>query len=217
MRETKFTVREFAAINKKVVGVFTIKNHEENLLTSLALPISSWTTGSGRGMRKFPVPVWAIEVERDAANRLDKLWRESSRVYAPLPPAVRKEVTLLFKANPKMKKVIACAATPKEILHFAGKKNGITLVSLLCDGFNKKALRDVETWAIVNKSPYSLSVYDSYDIGWDHKPEGSLRVADHWNWLNDGEYHCKTADGFTNGWALGIRKDNMYTILKKYT
>lgn len=64
-------------------------------------------------------------------------------------------------------------------------------------------------------SPFSYSFYSSKDIGWNHKPkEGSLRVADHWNFntreerdsgISNGK-HCPTAEP-VGSWAVyQIRK-----------
>lgn len=58
-------------------------------------------------------------------------------------------------------------------------------------------------------SPFSYSFYSSKEIGWNHKPEGSLRVADHWNFNTREEreqgilngQHCRTAEP-VDGWAV---------------
>lgn len=49
-------------------------------------------------------------------------------------------------------------------------------------------------WDIIYKSPYSKSFYSSDDISWTHKPDGSFRVSDHWNFKSnrDDRIHCKT-------------------------
>lgn len=54
----------------------------------------------------------------------------------------------------------------------------------------------MKDWPVIQKSPYSDSFYSSTDIGWSHKPEGSYRVSDHWNFTTnrDGKSvkHCIT-------------------------
>lgn len=72
-----------------------------------------------------------------------------------------------------------------------------------------------------SKSPYSLSFYNSKKIGWGHKPEGSLRLSDHWNFtseaMDDGVVHCATEKGqLKNGWAVGKFHNGKYEIIKKF-
>ena len=48
---------------------------------------------------------------------------------------------------------------------------------------------------IISKSPYSESFYihnPNEIIEWDTKPEGSIRISDHWNWQYDfsNKIHC---------------------------
>ncbi|MBS4462209.1 hypothetical protein JXA27_06510 [Aerococcaceae bacterium zg-B36] len=67
-----------------------------------------------------------------------------------------------------------------------------------------------------SQSPYSKSFYSSQDIDWDYKPEGSLRVSDHWNFGVNGE-HCPTHDKtFKNGWAVGRFENGAYNIIKVF-
>ena len=65
-----------------------------------------------------------------------------------------------------------------------------------------------------SKSPYSLSFYSSKNIGWGYKPEGSLRVSDHWNFGVDGE-HCPTAEP-VEGWAVCRFENGVYHLIKKF-
>nr|DAT46559.1 MAG TPA: hypothetical protein [Caudoviricetes sp.] len=70
----------------------------------------------------------------------------------------------------------------------------------------------------VNKSPYSASFYNDWDISWGHKPQGSLRVSDHWNFPSQGKTHARIKDNpdFKQGWALGQYDNGLYNILKYY-
>ena len=68
-----------------------------------------------------------------------------------------------------------------------------------------------ENWS---KSPYSQSYYNSQNIGWGYKPEGSLRVSDHWNFGQDGE-HCQTAEP-VDGWAVCKFENGKYHLIKKF-
>jgi hypothetical protein len=63
-------------------------------------------------------------------------------------------------------------------------------------GIPEKIKMMMKDWPVIQKSPYSDSFYSSTDIGWSHKPEGSYRVSDHWNFTTnrDGKSvkHCIT-------------------------
>jgi hypothetical protein len=59
--------------------------------------------------------------------------------------------------------------------------------------FPEKIIQKMKNWKVIHKSPYSNSFYNSEDISWNHKPDGSLRVSDHWNFADKhGVIHCKT-------------------------
>lgn len=79
-----------------------------------------------------------------------------------------------------------------------------------------EAQKERDSWKIVNKSPYSQSYYNSWDIDWDHKPEGSLRISDHWNFYSKGKDHCVTDIKGPVWWALGKYDNGIYKILKQY-
>jgi hypothetical protein len=90
----------------------------------------------------------------------------------------------------------------------------------------EKIKEEIASWEIINKSPYSDSFYNSYDIDWDHKPEGSLRLSNHWNFSqNHGtpeemrEIHCKlntTKDYVNNTWILAKYNKGIYKVLKVF-
>ena len=66
----------------------------------------------------------------------------------------------------------------------------------------------------VSRSPYSPSIYafkKGENISWGEKPEGSYRLADHWNWQDEeGVIHCPTVDGQEYGHAFCVIKDGKY-------
>ena len=83
-----------------------------------------------------------------------------------------------------------------------------------------KLLRILEKWEIINKSPYSNSFYNSREISWSNKPEGSLRLSDHWNFetFYDDSKHCRLAENkeyIKNNWILAIRQNGEYKIKKE--
>lgn len=73
----------------------------------------------------------------------------------------------------------------------------------------------IKKYELNNKSPYSDSYYNSSDITWGFKPEGSLRLSDHWNFESCGELHCKTDCGTKNGWYLGQYSNGTYKLILK--
>ncbi len=65
-----------------------------------------------------------------------------------------------------------------------------------------------------SKSPYSESFYSSKDIDWGYKPEGSLRVSDHWD-FGDEEEHCPTVEK-VQGWAVCKFENGIYHLVEKF-
>ena len=77
----------------------------------------------------------------------------------------------------------------------------------------------IKTWEVASKSPYSYSFYDSNDIDWGYKPEGSLRISDHWNFESCGEKHCQldTTEEYVGGvWILARYENGIYKELKRF-
>ncbi|MDV5977924.1 hypothetical protein [Streptococcus canis] len=68
-----------------------------------------------------------------------------------------------------------------------------------------------QEWSV---SPYSESFYSSKDIDWGYKPEGSLRVSDHWNFGANSE-HCPTEEPL-EGWAVCEYRDGLYHLVHKF-
>lgn len=70
-----------------------------------------------------------------------------------------------------------------------------------------------------SKSPYSnSSFYSDTNIQWGYKPEGSLRISDHWNFeSDDGRIHAQTDNpDFKEGWAVAIYHQGSYTVINKF-
>jgi hypothetical protein len=76
----------------------------------------------------------------------------------------------------------------------------------------------MKEWPIIWKSPYSDSMYNTDEISWTYKPDGTLRVSDHWNFSTRSKKHCITKTKVPNKthWAIGKydRKNGNYDILK---
>lgn len=78
-------------------------------------------------------------------------------------------------------------------------------------------LKTLITFKKINKSPYSLSFYDNDNIDWDSKPEGSLRLSDHWNFYSWGEQHCclDSTKEYTRKWLLCQYHNGVYHVVKE--
>lgn len=75
------------------------------------------------------------------------------------------------------------------------------------------------SWKKISKSPYSLSFYNDFGIAWDSKPEGSLRLSDHWNFESRGKVHCKlntTDEYISKTWILARYENGIYVEIKRY-
>lgn len=83
----------------------------------------------------------------------------------------------------------------------------------------KEVLEEIKNFEYINKSPYSSSYYNTPDVTWEHKPEGSLRISDHWNFTTHGNKHCileNTEQYIDNNWILAKYIEGKYHILKEF-
>lgn len=72
-----------------------------------------------------------------------------------------------------------------------------------------------ENWL---KSPYSDSFYNSKDIDFGYKPEGSLRISDHWN-FGDDHKECQIVNckNYNEGWKCCQYHNGKYYLIKDFT
>lgn len=68
-------------------------------------------------------------------------------------------------------------------------------------------LEIISKWEITYKSPHSMSIYSSSNIGWNNKPDAVYCVSDHWNFIIDEKKHKITNIDVIN---------NSYITLCKY-
>ncbi|MGG7078204.1 hypothetical protein [Clostridium sardiniense] len=83
----------------------------------------------------------------------------------------------------------------------------------------KEVLEEISKFDHINKSPYSSSYYNVPNVTWEYKPEGSLRISDHWNFMSHGEKHCileSTEEKIENNWILAKYIEGKYHILKEF-
>lgn len=86
-------------------------------------------------------------------------------------------------------------------------------------GIPNSIIEEMEKWPMIYKSPYSKSFYSSDDISWTHKPDGSFRVSDHWNFTTNrnDRVHCKTKKPVKNNTHYSLGKydasEDKYEIL----
>ncbi len=75
----------------------------------------------------------------------------------------------------------------------------------------------IKKYNLIDQSPYSDSFYDSFEIGWGYKPEGSLRLSDHWNFVSRDEKHCELdyTDKYVNEWLLCRYENGKYTVVER--
>lgn len=84
--------------------------------------------------------------------------------------------------------------------------------------FYNEVFKIIQNWEEMSISPYSDSCYNSKKIGWGSKPEGSIRIADHWNFKSQGEIHCIIDDKAKEEHMLMCEyKDGKYYILRDFT
>ena len=80
------------------------------------------------------------------------------------------------------------------------------------------AIQEIESWDIQKKSPYSHSYYNT-EVDWDYKPEGSLRLSNHWNWVDEfNTLHCPVVghEGRVDAWMLCRYERGRYIIVRRY-
>lgn len=86
----------------------------------------------------------------------------------------------------------------------------------------EQIIEQMKTWENIYKSPYSNSFYNTTEVNWGEKPNGSLRVSDHWNFSTrktklTGRLHCKTNKNVLNNSKYTIGKYNsekdIYVVL----
>lgn len=78
---------------------------------------------------------------------------------------------------------------------------------------------EIAKFESINKSPYSESYYNTDEIDWNYKPEGSLRISDHWNFMSHGEKHCMldyTEEKIDNNWILAKYIQGKYHVIKEF-
>jgi hypothetical protein len=90
--------------------------------------------------------------------------------------------------------------------------NKIVSVDELKDyGIPDEIIEMMSSWEVINRSPYSDTFYSSTDIGWNHKPDKSYRVSDHWNFTTQGNKHCVTDESVPNNTHISIGQYNKDT------
>lgn len=85
-------------------------------------------------------------------------------------------------------------------------------------------LRDeLLSWQEIYTSPYGLSYYNMPGKSWTNTPEGSLRVADHWNFesYNPNTFmngvHCRTNIPVpADSWVIARYLNGVYEVVKVY-
>jgi hypothetical protein len=126
---------------------------------------------------------------------------------------IRSEVEEFFKNNKRCKSCVVILTEEEIETKLAEEK----IAMFRCVPIEVK--EEIEKWDTVSKSPYSESFYNSKEISWGSKPEGSLRISDHWNFESNGSVHCKinTSDEYIGGiWILARYENGTYIEIKRF-
>lgn len=80
-----------------------------------------------------------------------------------------------------------------------------------------KLQKIIKKYNFCQKSPYSDSFYTKGEITWGNKPEGSLRLSDHWNFESEGETHCKldNTSEYLQKWLVCEYHNGTYHIVEE--
>ena len=91
------------------------------------------------------------------------------------------------------------------------------LVRTLPETLPLEFIKDLNTWENVFKSPYGNSYYNA-KVNWGFKPNGSLRISDHWNFESHGKFHCQTLNACENNshWTIAkfCAERNKYIVIE---
>lgn len=80
-----------------------------------------------------------------------------------------------------------------------------------------KLQKIIKKYNFCQKSPYSDSFYTEGEIDWNSKPEGSLRLSDHWNFESEGQTHCKldSTSEYLQKWLVCEYHNGKYHIIEE--
>lgn len=141
--------------------------------------------------------------------------RSFSEVF--YPEFCKKLVIKFFEENKRCQACVVVFENENEIAYW---KNYLEDVKF---GFMPtEAREEIKSWDVVNKSPYSFSFYNSKNIDWNSKEEGSLRISDHWNFSSpkEEEKHCRlnTTNEYLQGtWILAEYHNGTYHEIKRFS
>lgn len=84
-----------------------------------------------------------------------------------------------------------------------GNNNKIQILNQNKSKLPIEAIRMIAKWDFIQKSPYSLSLYDKVK-DWNDALPDTIRVADHWNFRSKGKMHCQTSVDVPNNthWCI---------------
>ena len=80
-----------------------------------------------------------------------------------------------------------------------------------------KLQKIIKKYNFCQQSPYSESFYTEGKITWGSKPEGSLRLSDHWNFESEGKTHCKldNTSEYLQKWLVCEYHNGTYHIVEE--
>jgi len=80
--------------------------------------------------------------------------------------------------------------------------------SKFCRGVPMEVMQTIKNWKLANRAPYDNSFYNrSSGVSWEHTPDETIRIADHWNFETayDNKIHCildTTQEYITGIWIM---------------
>lgn len=79
------------------------------------------------------------------------------------------------------------------------------------------AIKEIRSWDVISKSPYSYSFYNDPCKSWDYTTEKTLRISDHWNFRSRGQLHSETDKEVKQGnWILAQYNNGIWKVIKDF-
>ena len=169
-----------------------------------------WQGNNKYGRYKIPSNYIELDKILEEYQEVKDYLKENKKVkqvYVSFENEDEKNIYLEKKA-----KIERAIARKEKLLEKERIKNAILSLPL-------KAQEIVKKWRIISMSPYSTSFYNKNGITWGKKPNGSLRLSNHWNFYSQGEIHCKlntTNNYLSNTWILAEYNNGIYKEIQRF-
>ena len=143
---------------------------------------------------------------------------KEKKKYKRIGVGYRRYLGYLPNTSDKVDAQIAFSNQIREMLEYDGPSWGHLTSNKYFH--NREIVDEINTWKICAKSPWSHSYYDTTELDFGYKPEGSKRIADHWNFTTkkSDRIECQTHEEVPddNKYRLGIFENGKYRIVKNF-